>query len=93
MGAKWALCSASWRVGHVDEGLNGLLALENEYEEMLAANTLDIPKELLPISLGLIYEDLALIHQYKMKEYAQRAKENLSKDLWFQRLGKNVLKL
>ena len=41
-GAKWQ-CSASWRVGHVDEGLNGLLALENEYRRNACCEYFEYP--------------------------------------------------
>ena len=78
-------------LGSLDKALNIQLSLLDEYEDIATKGELLI--ELLVIGRGMIYEELAAIHQAYMKKYALLAYEDLSKDPWCiklmpERLGK-----
>ena len=53
---------------------------------MLSSKTLDIPKELLPVARGPIYEEIAEIYLTKAKHFSTLAYQDLSKDPWFIKL-------
>ncbi|HEV8052853.1 MAG TPA: hypothetical protein VGP47_10195 [Parachlamydiaceae bacterium] len=84
--AKWAVARALRLLSQYEESLNILLPLIEEYDAMVKQDKLDMPKEILPIVRGLVYEELAEIYTVKAKAFAQSAYEDLSKDAWFKKL-------
>ncbi|HUX79738.1 MAG TPA: hypothetical protein VMW10_08365 [Alphaproteobacteria bacterium] len=79
-GAKWGIGRALRSLGSLDEAQNTQLSLLNEYKDIATKG--ELPIELLVVGRGMIYEELAEIHQAYMKKYALLAYEDLSKDPW-----------
>ena len=79
-GAKWGIGRALRSLGKLDEALSMQLALLAEYEDI--AKTEELPIELLVVPRGMVYEELAEIHQAFMKKFATLAYQDLLKDPW-----------
>jgi len=84
--AKWAVARALRFLGRREEAQSILLALEQEYETMAGSGQFDFPKEMLPSSRGLVYEELAELGGERAREYAKMAVSDLAQDEWFCRL-------
>jgi tetratricopeptide (TPR) repeat protein len=79
-GAKWGIGRALRSLGSLDEALKIQLSLLKEYDNISKKG--ELPLELLVVGRGMIYEELAEIHQVYMKKYAALAYQDLSKDPW-----------
>jgi len=84
--AKWSVARAMRLLSRFDEALSILLPLKEEYDSLTKTGDLDMPMEMLPSLRGLVYEELAELHDAEAKLFARLAYEDLSKDEWFKKL-------
>ena len=89
-GAKWGIARAQRSLGHLNEAFRIQSSLLVEYDSMMKKKK--ILTELLMIAKGVVYEELAEIHQAYMTKYAALAYQSLSKDPWFIKLEPMRLK-
>lgn len=83
-GAKWGIGRALRSLNHLDEALGIQHELLEEYEQI--AKKEELPEELLSVSRGMVFEELAEIHLVRMKKFAGLAYRDLSKNPWFVKL-------
>ena len=83
-GAKLGVARALRSLGSSDEALGIQLELLKEYEDITKKG--ELPVELLRVGRGLVYEELAEIHQAYMKKFATLAYYDLSQNPWFVKL-------
>ncbi len=83
-GAKWGIGRALRSLGHLDEALEIQHALLKEYAEITQNE--ELPLEMVVVGRGMVYEELAELYCIAMKNYAARAHQDLSKNLWCKKL-------
>lgn len=79
-GAKWGIGRALRSLGSLDEALKIQLSLLKGYDDISKKG--ELPIELVFVGRGILYEELAEIHQAYMKKYAAFAYQDLLKDSW-----------
>ncbi len=79
-GSKWGIARALRSLNRLDEALNMQVALLEEYEELNKKG--EFPIELLQLSRGVVYEELAEIYLTKAKIYAALAYQDLHANPW-----------
>lgn len=89
-GAKWGIARSLRSLHLIDEALNIQTSLLEEYNHL--HNTGVLPKEILMVARGPVYEELAEIYLAKSKVFAALAYDELSKDHWFVKLEPKRLK-
>ena len=85
--ARWAVARTTRLLGKLDNALEILLALVNEYDALVKSDTLGAMVQMVPLVRGYVYEDLAEVYcaktnAVKSKEMASLAYRALSKDLY-----------
>ncbi len=83
-GAKWGVARCLRSMGSLNEALEIQTALLKEYEQIVKKG--ELPPEVIEVSRGVVFEELAELHLAKAKEYAALAYQDLAKNLWCNRL-------
>lgn len=79
-GAKWGIARSLRSLGLLDDALEIQHALLEEYENV------ELPLELLVVSRGVVYEELAEIYLSLSKKNAELCYKDLSQDQWVHRM-------
>ena len=81
--AKWTIAHTLRLLGRTDEALEMLQALSKDYDVIIASGNFDCPQEIIAVTRGWVYEDMAEIYSQKARVFAALAYDTLSKDEMF----------